>query len=64
MDLLFHFVKILEQNGVELKTIDEQIYYAMHLALTHIHIQQLKAELKDLRNDVCFKGKQKESLKQ
>ncbi len=53
-DLLSHLVKILEQNGVELKNLDDQVYYAAHLALTHIHIQQLKTELRNLEKDLRF----------
>ena len=61
-DLLAHFGKLMKQKGVKLKNLDEKVYHATHLALTHIQIQQLKTELKELEKRLHVNTNQEENI--
>ena len=47
-EALERFAEIMGLRGVELNSIDEAIFFAIHLALTFIHIKDLIQELKEL----------------
>ena len=61
-DLLEHFGKLMVHKGVKLEDLNETIYYATHLAITHIQIQQLKTELKELERALQLNINREENL--
>jgi len=52
----------MKQKGVKLKNLDEKVYHATHLAITHIQIQQLKTELKELEKALHLNINHEENL--
>lgn len=51
-EALERFAEIMGLRGIQFETIDDTIYYAIHLALTFIHIKDLKIELEDFENEI------------
>ena len=63
IDLIERFEQIQFQKGLVFENADELIYYALHLAMTHIHITDLETELKQLEQSKKITSNEKKEDK-